>query len=102
MQASGQVRKMPGREAFRCKEKFECELAASNRDPYTAVIEITYPAKNMKEAWEIIDGLGKLMAPMPLTIDRIKDNDGNATYSKKEAAAVESDGTEALKELLRF
>jgi hypothetical protein len=101
MQASGHVRKMPARDVYRCKEKFDCELAASNRDPYTAVIEVTYPAKHMREAWEIIDGLDKQLAPFPVSIARIKDNEGNATYSKKEAIAVTSNGPESLNELLR-
>jgi hypothetical protein len=89
MQPSGAVRKMPSREAYRCKERFDCELAASNRDPYTAVIEITYPAKRHSEAWGIIRDLGKTMRPFPCSVRSITGPDGRQTFSAKEAVEIE-------------
>lgn len=66
LRASADVRKLPGRTAHRCKDKFDCLLAESNRDPWTVTFAITYPAKDEKEAQEIAKGIE--VKPFPITI----------------------------------
>jgi hypothetical protein len=85
MQPSVEVRKMPGRDAYRCKDKFGCELAETNREPFTAVIRTTFPAKDFAEAWEIVGDLPQAMHPWPTTIERILDQEEFVSYSKSEA-----------------
>lgn len=97
MQPSGAVRKMPGRDAHRCKDKFGCELARTRREPFTALVEITFPAKDAREAWQIVSGVGESMRPFPANVRRITAPDGSATRTKDEAMkkpAVVSSGPE--------
>lgn len=68
MLPKGDVRKLPGRDAFRCKEKFDCMLAADRKDPWTVTLAITYPAKDEVEAELIAADVQRTMKPLPLTI----------------------------------
>lgn len=68
MRSSGEVRKLPGRDAYRCKDKFACLLAESKREPWTVTFSVTYPAKDEIEAHEIAKGLPKELKPLPVKL----------------------------------
>ena len=92
--ASAEVRKMPGRDAHRCKDKFACELARTNRDPYTVTLEITFPAKSHREAWDIIRDLR--IDPFPVTPLHVTGADGTVTRSREESRYTHDDLRDAI------
>jgi len=93
MRPSADVRKLPRRDAYRCKDKFACELARTNRDPYTATITITFPAKSHREAWDILDGLR--LDPFPLTRETVTGPDGTVTHGPDDLAGITVDDIRA-------
>jgi hypothetical protein len=87
-QPSADVRKMPGRDAHRCKDKFDCELAETNREPYTVTMSITFPAKSMQEAWDIVGDLN--LGHYPTTVEHVQNSAGLRAYMK-DAPAYDPD-----------
>jgi len=90
---SADVRKLPRREAYRCKDKFACELAETNREPHTATITVTFPAKSHREAWEIIGDV--TLGHYPVTVESIEAG-GEVTRSKDECSYTGDDIAAAL------
>lgn len=78
MRASGEVRKLPSRDAYRCKDKFACLLAETNSEPYTLIIEVTVPAKNLEEARQIGRELtSDSRQVVPMTLVEVRTQDGS-------------------------
>jgi hypothetical protein len=84
---SADVRKLPRREAYRCKDKFDCLLAQTNSDPYVITVAITVPAKSLREARGHADYFCS-KAEVPMEIVSVVGPDGETVDANDIRAAV--------------
>lgn len=77
MMTSSETRKLPGRHTYRCKDKFACLLAETNREAHTATLRVTFPAKNLREARQIAEEIAVGSKPCPSEVVSVTDAHGN-------------------------
>lgn len=91
--ASAEVRKLPGRDAHRCKDKFQCLLRVTNSQPYIVMLEVTIPAKSLAEARKHADYIASQSKEIPMRIVAVTDADGNEVDANDIRQAIRRNAT---------